>query len=112
MAQSGIEMMLRSMGLSEVLDMAKHLAEQKTLEKILKFGDDLERLQATVTRIETLLSNARGVEPYSGPQLYPGLYPPPSPGLFEQHGPHGQTGGYSVTASSDNSSCKGPDKAN
>lgn len=53
--QSGPEMMLRSMGLGEVLDAAKSIASSGTIEKILKFADGLEELNARLAKIERRL---------------------------------------------------------
>jgi hypothetical protein len=52
---SGMEAMLRSMGLSQVIEVAQQLAEAKTVEKVLKFADGLEELNARLARIETHL---------------------------------------------------------
>jgi hypothetical protein len=52
---SGMEIMLKSMGMGEVLDAAKHLANAGTLEKILKFADDAEGLTNEVRETNRLL---------------------------------------------------------
>lgn len=51
-APSGMEIMLRSMGLGEVLDMAKKLAEDGTLAKILAYADSAEKILAALERVE------------------------------------------------------------
>lgn len=49
---SGPEMMLRSLGLGEVLDAAKKMAEGGAIEKLLAFVDGIDDLNATLGRIE------------------------------------------------------------
>jgi len=79
-AQSGVEIMLRSMGLAPALDAMKLMIEQGALEKILKFSEDLERLQKSIDQInEGLVALKRekdnvgrielDIEPRSGPRL-------------------------------------------
>lgn len=76
-ASSGMEIMLRSMGLGEVLDMAKKLAEDGTLAKILAYADSAEKILAALERVEHELKR---ISPpgdgsgYDAPQ--PGTYPP------------------------------------
>lgn len=66
---SGLEIMLKSMGLGDVIEQAKILQSNGTLEKILKFADGVEEMNARLIRIEQLLS---GVEhsalPGPGPE--------------------------------------------
>jgi len=45
---SGPELMLRRFGLGEVLDMAKQLASQGTLEEIMAFGKEARSLTAAI----------------------------------------------------------------
>lgn len=52
---NGPEMMLRSLGLGEVLEGAKKLAEAGTVEKILKFADELEGLRNDIGEIKRRL---------------------------------------------------------
>lgn len=49
---SGVEMMLRSMGLGEMIEVAKQFAESGVLEKIVQFADGLEALNERLDRIE------------------------------------------------------------
>lgn len=112
---SGTEMMLRSMGLGEVLDMAKSLAAQGTLDKVLKFANDLDKLNATLARIEATLA-ATG--PANGPAL-PGPSPensgpfPPGPvGLEAECGPDRQPGDGSAASGFANRSNGNPYKPN
>lgn len=49
----GIEIMLRSMGLGDVLDMSRKLASEGTVEKILAFANGLEALNA---KLDTLIA--------------------------------------------------------
>jgi hypothetical protein len=48
-------MMLRSMGLGEVLDAAKKMAEAGALDKLIAFVDGIDELNATLKRIEARL---------------------------------------------------------
>lgn len=57
---SGLEMMLRNMGLASVLDAAKTLAESGAVQKIILFADQLEELNGRLDRIEATLGIARG----------------------------------------------------
>lgn len=50
--QSGIEMMLRRMGLASVLDAAKQLAESGAVQKIIQFADDAEELRNEIADIK------------------------------------------------------------
>ena len=80
-APSGLEMMLQSMGLGEVITAAKKLASDGTLQKVLKFADEVEAING---RIEQIAANQRaimrhfGIEPVAqpgsgnGPQLLAG----------------------------------------
>ncbi len=51
MAVSGMESMFRAMGLGQVLDMAKVMAENGTFDKILKFSDEAEALGQSVREL-------------------------------------------------------------
>jgi hypothetical protein len=53
--KSGMEMMLNSMGMGDVLEAAKALANAGTLEKILQFADQVEGINGRIERVETLL---------------------------------------------------------
>lgn len=55
MAISGVEMMLRSLGLGEVITMAKTMEEKKTLQKVIAFADRLEDMQHTLERMKEFL---------------------------------------------------------
>lgn len=59
--QSGLEMALRSMGLSAVLDAAKSLAESGAVQKIIQFADGLEETNARLARIEKALGLAEHI---------------------------------------------------
>ena len=48
---TGTEIMLKSMGLGEVLNAAKMFANADTMNKILKFADDVERLNDEIRRL-------------------------------------------------------------
>lgn len=48
---NGTEMLLKSMGLGDVIDMAKQFATDGTLQKILTFADNLEALNAKLEKI-------------------------------------------------------------
>jgi hypothetical protein len=50
-ALSGMESMFRAMGLGQVLDMAKAMAENGTFDKILKFADEAESLRLKVEEL-------------------------------------------------------------
>lgn len=50
MGQSGMEMMLRSMGMGDALDAAKALATDGTIQKIIKFADDTDALLAEMRK--------------------------------------------------------------
>lgn len=57
--QSGVEMMLRNMGLGSVLDAAKQLAESGAVEKIIQFADDAENIRNDLAQIK----DALGIKP-------------------------------------------------
>lgn len=82
---SGLEMMLKSMGLGEVIEVAQKLASQGTIEKVLKFADGLEELNGRLARIEALLERPAGeyeLDPDSddsGPELPPAECAPQPP---------------------------------
>lgn len=59
---SGMEMMLRSMGLGEVLNAAQTLASNGTVEKIIAFADSVGELNERLARIEKAL----GLQPLAG----------------------------------------------
>jgi hypothetical protein len=66
-APSGLEMMLRSLGLGEVITAAQDLAQSGAIEKIIKFADSVDELNARLSRIEIALG--RNLEPPTGPAL-------------------------------------------
>jgi len=76
-AASGMEMMLRSMGLASVLDAAKALAQSGAVQKIMKFADDLEgtneQLNERLARIEERL----GLSPWDAGKFGDGVRPDP-----------------------------------
>lgn len=55
----GPERLLRSMGLGQILDMAKALAEAGTLQKIVQFADDLEQVKKTLAEIKSELGSRK-----------------------------------------------------
>lgn len=59
---SGMEIMLKSMGMGHVIELAQQLATQGTLDKILKFADGLDELNARLQRIETMLIEWNGYD--------------------------------------------------
>lgn len=65
----GMEILLRSMGLGDVLDMSKQLASEGTVHKILAFANGLEalnaKLDALTDRLDRLAPPAGG-EPLAG----------------------------------------------
>lgn len=56
-AMSGPEMMLRSLGMGEVLDMAKALANDGTFNKILEFANKADEILTVLKRIEGKLDH-------------------------------------------------------
>lgn len=62
---SGIEMVLKNMGLGSVLDAARQLAESGAVEKIIQFADGLEETNARLARIEDHLGikSSGGIAP-------------------------------------------------
>lgn len=63
---SGMEIMLKSMGMGEVIEAAKALANAGTLEKILKFADEVEgineKLAIILDKLDRLEGGGRVVE--------------------------------------------------
>lgn len=55
-APSGAEMMMRSLGMGPVLDMAIGLANDGTLAKIVTFADQADEILKTLRRIENALA--------------------------------------------------------
>lgn len=70
---NGMEIMLKSMGLGDVIEMAKGLADNGTLDKIVRFADCLDDLTARLDRIESYMekmehgSRTARIEALSGP---------------------------------------------
>ena len=64
-AASGMELMLRSLGLGQALEGVKVLVEQGALEKILKFSDEIHLLTGEIRRqrseIEATLDEVRAM---------------------------------------------------
>lgn len=58
-AQSGAEMMMRSLGMGPVLDMAIGLANDGTLAKIVTFADQADEILKTLREIKNELEVAR-----------------------------------------------------
>jgi len=90
-ALSGMESMFRAMGLGQILDMAKSMAENGTFDKIIKFADEAESLRLKVEELidevkqmrrenaeklgieaTTIISADSPVEPYSNPADFNG----------------------------------------
>ncbi len=69
---AGMEIMLRSMGLGEVLDMAHKLAEGGTVEAILNFARGLDQLNAN---LQTISDRLERLEARSGAGPQPGSDP-------------------------------------
>jgi hypothetical protein len=73
--KSGLEVMFRSLGLGEIIDMAHRLAAEGAVEAILNFAKGLEALNAKIDtlahRLDRLEAVARG-EPAEGPGPQPG----------------------------------------
>lgn len=64
---TGMEMMLRSMGLGQVIDMAHELAASGSVPKIIAFADGVSDIVQRLDRIErALAANAGSPEPYPG----------------------------------------------
>lgn len=86
---SGVEMMLRSVGMGQVLDMAKSLATDGTFQKIISFAEKADQFQKTLERMERALHDreqadcphCRGLR---GSETQPGS------GADAQDGEHGQ----------------------
>lgn len=57
---SGAEMLLRSMGMGDVIEMAKRFATDGTLDKIVKFVDDMERQNELLERLLDRLGPGAG----------------------------------------------------
>jgi uncharacterized protein with PhoU and TrkA domain len=60
---NGMEMMLRNMGLAEVLDAAKSLASAGSVQKIMEFAQQAEGISARLENIERLLRQLVGEQP-------------------------------------------------
>jgi hypothetical protein len=67
---SGIELMLRSMGMGEAMDAAKQLATNGTIQKIIAFVDGIGEMNERLERIERYV--AAGSYPGRGGPNYPG----------------------------------------
>jgi hypothetical protein len=63
---TGTEIMLRSMGMGEILDAAKALADNGTLTKILTFADHAESLVAKVEELNANVTAMRAELQYVG----------------------------------------------
>lgn len=75
---SGVEMMLRSLGLGEVLNEIKHIVDTGALEEIVKFASEAkairetnEKLLAELAALRRILENGRSTSP--GPSSDNGL---------------------------------------
>lgn len=76
MAISGVEMMLRSLGLGDVIKMAQDMQQKRTLEKIMAFADSMDEMRETIARMKVFLDERDNA---SGPgsevrRLPPGNY--------------------------------------
>lgn len=56
---SGAEMMLRSLGMGEILDTAKALASDGTFQKIIEFAKQAEEFQKTLKEVKELLDEIK-----------------------------------------------------
>jgi len=65
-APSGMEMMLRSMGMGPILDMGLQLANDGTLAKIVAFAENAEEILNTLRRVENELRLAREIRGQDG----------------------------------------------
>jgi hypothetical protein len=67
----GIEIMLRSMGMGEILDMARRLADEGTVMKILAFANGLEalnaKLETVIDRLDRMEARGHRAGPEPGP---------------------------------------------
>lgn len=52
---SGVEMMMRSFGLGEIIDMAKQFANDGTFNKIVEFAEKADDIKRAVMRVEEKL---------------------------------------------------------
>jgi hypothetical protein len=66
-APSGMEAMLRAMGLGQIIEVANQLATSGAVEKILKFASEADELNRKLDRIERHLARYYG-EPVPGPR--------------------------------------------
>lgn len=65
-AMNGMEGMFRAMGLGQILDMAKAMAENGTFDKILKFSDEAENLRL---KVEELIDEVKVMRRENAAQL-------------------------------------------
>ena len=76
--RSGTEIMLRSLGMGEILDAAKSLADNGTLNKILTFADHAESIVKQIAELNANVSAMRAELRYVGgrtERVEPGAYP-------------------------------------
>lgn len=71
-AMSGMETMLRSLGMGEMLDTAKQLAHDGTFQKIIEFAEKADKMQATLDRIEDRLNAMARPGSLPGTEIEPG----------------------------------------
>jgi hypothetical protein len=76
--RSGTESMLRSLGMGEILEAAKSLADNGTLNKILTFADHAESIVKQIAELNANVSAMRAELRYIGGRtesVEPGAYP-------------------------------------
>jgi len=101
---NGTEMMLKSMGLGGIIDAAKTMMENGTIQKIVAFADGLEVMQNERNRDRALLYAIAGRA---------GITPDTHPGLFTNErrlGGGGQSG--MVEPGTDTGGGRNPDAGN
>lgn len=87
---NALKTMLKSFGLEAVITEAQKFVTNGTMDKILKFADGLEELNARFDRIERLLNGQRG-ETIEGTAI--AVEPGPGPGDGERrHSLNGSAG--------------------
>lgn len=96
-AQSGAEIMLRSLGLGEIIDVAKSMAESGVFEKIVLFAETAEEIKKQLTRVEekldALVQSKAGEPATMGEAGTDGLrWPPIKSGAGAGNGHDGEPG--------------------
>lgn len=103
---SGMESMLRSMGLGEVIDAANYMAQSGVIQKVLAVANEVEQINARLGRIEAALGIASGSSPA---HAEPERTPVAEPGAFAAiNGVDGRPSGAFATGSNLGASRDGP----